>query len=484
MTRESDAGRPETGVSEFDVTRALAAFAVGIGHDALPVEVSARARTLILDTVGIALRARHDAQSTPSMLAALSALGYRQGAARVIGDPDGWTAPGAALINGALAHSLDFDDTHAAGSIHPSAPIVPAALAAAEMSGASGADTVAAIVAGYEIQIRLSIAMNPSEHYARGYHPTATCGAFGAAAAAGRLLGLDVDGMVSAFGLALSQAAGSISFLDEGAWSKPFQVGWAAHNGLVAARLAAEGFQGPKRGIDGPHGFLHAYAPEPDYAAAAADLGSRWETLAIAVKPFPSCRYSHAPMNAVAELVAANDIAEDEIQAIRIGLPKTGMRLVADPHEVKIRPSSIVEGQFSMPFLSAVTARSGTLRWDDYRAHLTDEKTRALTQKVRCAVDERCEAAFPANMAGVAVIETARGTFESFVEVPKGEPGNWPTDAEHRAKFDGLVGPYLDPQRREALASALLSLHEEASIPHVLDMTRPTGADLKAAGED
>ena len=199
---------------EFDVTRALAEFAAGISHQDLPPEVSARARTLILDTVGIALRARYDADSTPSLLKALTALGYRQGTARAIGDGDGWTAPGAALINGALAHSLDFDDTHAAGSIHPSAPIVPAALAAAEMTGADGATTVAAIVAGYEVQIRLSLAMTPSEHYARGYHPTATCGAFGAAAAAGRILGLSVDQMVAAFGLALSQAAGSISFLD------------------------------------------------------------------------------------------------------------------------------------------------------------------------------------------------------------------------------------------------------------------------------
>jgi 2-methylcitrate dehydratase PrpD len=473
-----------TNAPKFDVTRALAEFAAGIGHGALPPEVSARARTLILDTVGIALRARHDADSTPSLLKGLAALGYRQGTARAIGDGDGWTAPGAALINGALAHSLDFDDTHAAGSIHPSAPIVPAALAAAEMTGADGATTVAAIVAGYEVQIRLSLAMTPSEHYARGYHPTATCGAFGAAAAAGRILGLSVDQMVSAFGLALSQAAGSISFLDEGAWSKPFQVGWAAHNGLVAARLAAEDFKGPLRGIDGPHAFLHAYSPEPDYAAAAADLGTRWETLAIAVKPYPSCRYSHAAMNAVAQVVAANDIAEGEVTSIKIGLPKTGMALVADPHDVKIRPRSIVEGQFSMPFLTAVTVRSGALRWDDYRAHLKDPKTLDLTTKVSCEIDARCQAAFPANMAGSVRIETGRGSFEGFVEVPKGEPGNWPTEAEHRAKFDSLTGPYLSAERRDALAAALLDLDRERSITRVLDLTRPVPADLQAAGED
>jgi len=470
--------------TEPTVTRRLAEFVTGIDHAALPPEVSARARTLVLDTVGIALRARHDADPTPSLLAGLSALGYAQGSARVIGDTGGWTAPGAALVNGALAHSLDFDDTHAAGSIHPSAPIVPAALAAAEMTGADGATTVAAIVAGYEVQIRLSIALNPSAHYQRGYHPTATCGAFGAAAAAGRILGLSVDQMISAFGIALSQAAGSLEFLGEGAWTKPFQVGWAAHNGLVAARLAAEGFKGPEHGIDGPRGFLHAYAPEPDYERAARGLGQEWETMGIAVKPFPSCRYTHAPMNAVQELVAANDITPEEITAIRIGLPKTGMGLVADPHEVKIRPVSIVDGQFSMAFTAAVTVRNGRLGWDDYRAHLKDTATLDLTRKVTCAVDERCEAAFPEYMSGTATIETARGRFETFVKSAKGEPDNWPTDAEHRAKFDALVSPYLPAGRVDDLASALLNLHEQGSIAAVLEMTRPGPVDLQAAGED
>lgn len=467
-----------------DVTRLLGEFAANITLDTLPEDVAARARTLVLDTVGIAVRARHEAASTPSLLAALRALGYANGSARVIGDPDGWTPPGAALLNGAFAHSLDFDDTHAAGSIHPSAPIVPAALAAAEISGADGATTLAAIIAGYEVQIRLSLALNPSEHYTRGYHPTATCGAFGAAAAAGRALGLSGERIAASFGIALSQAAGSLEFLAEGAWTKPFQVGWAAHNGLVAARFAAEGFAAPKRGIEGKRGFLAAYAPNADPVKAVAGLGTEWETLRIAVKPFPSCRYSHAAMGAVQALRAANDITEGEVTAIKIGLPKTGMGLVADPIEAKHNPISIVDGQFSMPFLSAAILRRGTFGWDDYNGHLADPATRALTKKVTCHVDDRCEAAFPANMAGVATIETTRGTFETFVEVPKGEPGNWPSDLEHRAKFDALVAPSLAPDRAAALADALLSLHTQPSIATVLDLARPIPQAVRAAGEE
>ncbi len=468
----------------IDVTATLGAFAAGLRLEDIPDTVVARARTLVFDTVGIAVRARHEAASTPSLLAGLRALGYGHGSARVIGDPDGWTPPAAALLNGALAHSLDFDDTHAAGSIHPSAPIVPAALAAAEIAGADGATTLAGIIAGYEVQIRLSLALNPSDHYTRGYHPTATCGAFGAAAAAGRVLGLSGERIAASFGISLSQAAGSLEFLAEGAWTKPFQVGWAAHNGLVAARLAAEGFKAPARGIEGQRGFLNAYAPSADPARAVAGLGETWETLEIAVKPYPSCRYSHAAMNAVSALRAANDIADSEVTAIRVGLPQTGMGLIADPIEAKHNPTSIVDGQFSMPFLAAAVLRQGSFGWDDYNSHLGDQATLDLARKVTCAVDPRCEQAFPANMSGAVAIETARGTFESFVEVPKGEPDNWPTDAEHRAKFDALVGPCLPAEKVSALAEALLSLDEQPSIAAVLDLARPTPQVVRAAGEE
>ena len=467
-----------------DETLALARFATETTLESIPAEVQERAKTLILDTMGIAIRARHEGDATPSLMSALRSLGYGGGSAHTLGDADGWSPMGAALLNGAFAHSLDFDDTHAAGSIHPSAPIVPAALAAAEMVNADGAKTLEAIIIGYEIQIRLSLAMNPSEHYARGYHPTATCGAFGAAAAAGHVLGLSTEQMVNAFGLSQCQAAGTLEFLTEGSWSKPFQVGWAAHGGVVAATCARDDFFAPQHGVEGKRGFLSAYAPNSNPARAVADLGSVWETMNIAVKPYPSCRYSHAAMDAVKELTAANDIKPEEVSAIHVGLPVNGMAIIGEPLATKHKPSSIVDGQFSMPFLAAVTLREGGLGWDDYKEHLKDEATLALTQKVDCKLDERAEAAFPANMAGAVEIETARGSFSTFVEIPKGEPKNWPTAEEHRAKFDFLVSPRLSADKSGALAEAVLSLETQASMIDVLELSRPAPAALLAAGED
>jgi len=185
------------------VSKVLSEFASSLTYEGLPEEVRTRSKQLILDLVGNIIRARHDAESTPSVISAMKRLGYGNGKCTVLGDADSYSAPGAAMINGTLAHSLDFDDTHSAGSIHSGAPILPAAFAVAEMVGASGKDLIVAIVAGYEIQIRLSLALVPSDHYDRGFHPTATCGIFGAAAAAGKLMGLDAAGIARAFGVAL-----------------------------------------------------------------------------------------------------------------------------------------------------------------------------------------------------------------------------------------------------------------------------------------
>ena len=204
----------------MSVTTTLSDFSAAIRLDTLPTAVVERARYLVLDLVGNIVRARHDAESTPALLSAARALGFAAGNSGVFGDAARYTPAGAAFINGVLAHSLDFDDTHAAGSLHPGAPVIPAALAAGEMIGASGADVLAAIVAGYEVTCRIALALPAGEHYHRGYHPTATCGVFGAAAAAGRVFGLSGDEIASAMGIALSQSAGSLQFLANGAWTK------------------------------------------------------------------------------------------------------------------------------------------------------------------------------------------------------------------------------------------------------------------------
>ncbi len=458
------------------ITHDLAHFVKGISYDALPAEVRERAKALALDAIGIALRARHDAESTSAMVAAVSRLGLGGGSCTVIGDGDGYAPAGAAMLNGTLAHSLDFDDTHASASLHPSAPIVPAALAAAEMSGADGKALIAAVVAGYEVQIRLSLALDPAAHYDRGFHPTATCGAFGAAAAAGRLLQLDPAGYADAFGIVLSMSAGSMQFLVNGAWTKRSHVGHAAMCGLIAATLAREGYRGASDAIEGKWGFLHAYAPAADAAKAVDGLGSRWETLKIAVKPYPSCRYSHAALDGILALAREHGIKADDVEEVVVGLPEPGWKLIGDPEAAKQAPKSVVDGQFSMAFCAAVVLRNGAFVWDDYARCLGDPAILALCKKVHAQIDPKVQADFPAEMGGSVRLRTKRGVFETHVRVPKGEPANFLSAAELRAKFDGLVAPYLSARRRDELANALLALEQIRDVGALLRLTRPDAA--------
>lgn len=461
------------------ITHQLSQYVSSLKYADLPEQVVSRTKLLVLDTAGIALRARHEADSTPVMIAAIHRLGFGKGNTSVIGDEASYVAPAAAFINGALAHSLDFDDTHAPASIHSSAPIVPAALAAAEMCGAHGKELIAGIIAGYEVQIRLSLALVPKDHYDRGFHPTATCGTFGAAAAAGRILGLSAQQQVSAFGLCSSQAAGTMQFLVDGAWNKPFQVGYAAMNGLISACFAGEGYRGTKQAIEGRAGFLRSYAPDPIPEKAVEGLGEHYETMGLAVKPYPACRYSHAALDALIELRETHQLQTDEIERVEIGLPRTGWNIIGNPVEDKQRPQNVVDGQFSMPFCAAVVLKQGSLGWDDYARYLGDPEILALCQRVWPMVDPQAEAEFPKNLSGVVRVHTKRGDVERFVCVPKGEPDNFLTLEELRAKFDGLVGHHLSIEKRDQLAEALLQLDQTEDISVLLGLSRPGASAAK-----
>jgi 2-methylcitrate dehydratase PrpD len=454
------------------ITATLSAYTATIGLDKLPPEVVQRARSLVLDLAGSIIRARHDAESTPSLLAAARALGLGAGNNTVLGDSARYTPAGAAFLNGALGHSLDFDDTHAAGSLHPGCPVIPAAFAAGEMVGASGAEVLAAIVAGYEVTCRIALALPAGEHYQRGFHPTATCGAFGAAAAAARVFALDADATASAFGIALSQAAGSLQFLANGAWTKRFQVGWASMSGLAAATLAREGFKGADEALEGRHGFLRAYAPSPDPERAVQGLGKEFELMATAVKPYPSCRYGHAGIDAALALRAEHGLRPEDIDAIRLGLSRAGMLLIGEPAAEKQDPRNVVDGQFSGPFVIAVAVATGAMGWDSYLS-LQDQTVRELLPKIVCEFDPEIESQFPANMSARLTIRSHGRDFTRIVVVPKGEPSSFISDTEIRAKFAGLADAVLGADRATRLADALLTIDASPDIASIMRLASP-----------
>ena len=404
-------------------TRKLAAFSAGLRPSAVPAAVSTRVQEILLDSIGNIVRARHDpvSESTAPLLSAVDALELGAGgSSRLVGDGTRcYPAPVAALINGTLAHSLDFDDTHGAGSIHCSAPVVPAALAAAEVAGSTGEELVTAITAGFEVMTRLSLSLDPTAHYERGYHPTATCGVFGAAAACGNLYGLDEKQMESAFGIALSQSSGTLQFLVDGSWTKRFQVGYASHSGVIAATLAREGFVGPIESVEGKCGILSTMSPCADVPKASAGLGTQWETMEVAVKPYPSCRYSHAAMDGIAELRAAAGVPAGEewggVQSVQIGLPAAGMILVAEPLEKRQNPETLVDGQFSMPFLASAMLRQGSFGWADFERFLGDPGILETCKIVTPVQDDRVEPPATNNFAATVQVVTEDGALHETI---------------------------------------------------------------------
>lgn len=437
-------------------TATLAGYVAELQFDAIPPEVLARAKLLTLDFLGSTIRARRDAESTPSLLQMLQALALdRDGEATVFGDGKGWTPAIAALLNSALGHSLDFDDTHADSSLHPSAPVVPAAFAVGELVGASGRDVLTAIVAGYEVCCRLGNALDPTSHYARGFHPTATAGTFGAAAAAAKLFGLSTQQIIAAFGVSGSQAAGSLQFLQNGSWNKRYQVGAAAMNGVIAATLARNDFVGSTESVEGKHGLLVGYSDHAHPDKAVAGLGAVYETMKIGVKPYPSCRYTHAALDAIIAMRREHNLTPDQISKVEIGLHRNGITLTGDA-VTKRHPTSIVGGQFSMFFTGAVALDQGRFGWDDY-ARLGDPAVDGLADRFDVVQDDRLEIGRSHPFGARVAITTGDGVHERLYADPSGEPSSFPSDEAMRQKFMLLARPVLNGGA-ERFADAILSL--------------------------
>jgi 2-methylcitrate dehydratase PrpD len=450
-----------------DETATLAAYVADVEFQDIPHAVRERAKILTLDFLGSAIRARREAESTPALLKMLQALALDgEGKATVFGDSKRWTPAVAALLNGALGHSLDFDDTHADSSLHPSAPVVPAAFAVGELVGASGRDVLTAIVAGYEVCCRLGNALDPTSHYARGFHPTATAGTFGAAAAAAKLFGLSTQQIISAFGVSGSQAAGSLQFLVNGAWNKRYQVGAAAMNGVIAATLARNGFIGATDSIEGVHGLLVGYSDNAHPDKAVAGLGEVHETMKVGVKPYPSCRYTHAALDALIAMRREHNLTPDQIRRVEIGLHRNGITLTGDA-ATKRHPTSIVGGQFSMFFTGAVALDQGRFGWDDY-ARLGDAAVNALADRFDVVQDDRLEIGRSHPFGARVAITTDDGVHERLYADPSGEPSSFPDAQAVQQKFLQLARPVLRGGA-EKFADAILSLE---TFDHVGAATR------------
>ena len=354
--------------------------------------------------------------------------------------------------------------------------VSPAAMAAGEARGASGADVLTAIVAGNEIVTRVGMAA-PGAFHARGFHPTSICGIFGGAAAAARLAGADVATAASAFGIAGSFAGGLFAYLDDATATKPMHPAWAAHGSLLATRLATLGAEGPPGVLEGRFGVYHAFVGaakgEIDVEAQLADLGSRWETPRIAYKPYPACHFIHGSLGATATLLAELDPAE--IDDILVWIPAAGAPLVLDPAELKKAPRSDYEAKFSLQYSTAAMLVHGRVGVESYTpAAIGDERVLALAAKVRHETREYDT--YPAAFPGGVRITLADGrVLEADFPHQRGGPENPMTAAEVREKFRLNASLALADAAVEALEESVLTLEEHDDVRVVFSALAPAG---------
>ncbi|MFB6165031.1 MAG: MmgE/PrpD family protein [Haloarculaceae archaeon] len=465
----------------MSITDQYASYCAALAFEDLPDEVVERTKHLLLDTVGVSVGSIR-ADSSDAFLDGTRTRNQDGDGATVLATGERMSPEYATLVNGALAHSLDYDDTHRGASLHPGAPVIPAALAAGEEVDASGEELLTAVVAGYELTCRLGMAVNPASHYDRGFHMTATCGLFGATAAAGVVYGFDEDEFASAFGINGSQAAGSLQFLENGGWNKRAHPGFAGHNALLATAYAQEDFRAAAEPIEGVRGFLQAYSDDPDPEKATAGLGTDYELLNVGVKPYPCCRYMHAPLDALFELIDEADIAHEDVEGVTVNIASAGIDLIGDP--TNRYPQSFVDCQFSMPFgaaLALVYRDDGVETFFDAIEGGVNDDVKRIIDLTTVSEADWIEEVYPDRWPAKVTVETADGTYARQVDYARGEPENALSWEELVEKYDELTVPILGGEAAAETRAVVESL-ESRSVAELAsafaDASRqPTAAD-------
>jgi 2-methylcitrate dehydratase PrpD len=263
-----------------------------------------------------------------------------------------------------------------------------------------------------------------------------------------------------------------MQFLTDGAWTKRSHVGQAAQNGLSCAIMAGEGFKGPSQAFEGQWGYFHSYASGGNMDKAVDGLGQKFETLNLGVKPYPSCRYSHAAIDGIIELKKELGFSADDLDDVDIGLSETALNIIGYPLRDKQNPKSVVDGQFSMPFCAAVTVQSGGLKWDDYKNHLNNNDTLSLCNKIKVSPDKDAEECCPEYMSAKVKIVVKGKKHEKFIKIPKGEPENFMDDSEFISKFRSLTEPYLSNMRIDELTNLMLKIDQSNNINSIFEYSQ------------
>ena len=431
----------------MEVTKILAQFVVDSRYADIPAKIRHEATRSVLNWLGCAVGGSHH----PTIDIALSALAPFSGPAQasVLGRSERLDIMHAALINGISSHVFDFDDTHLKTVIHPSGPVASALLALAELRPMSGADFLHAFILGVEVECRIGNAVYPS-HYDVGWHITGTTGVFGAAAAVGRMLGLDVQQMTWALGIAATQAAGLREMF--GTMCKAFHPGRAAQNGMTAAHLAAKNFTSSTQAIEAPRGFAHVLATARNFDEITGGLGQSWEIALNTYKPFACGIVIHPTIDGCVQLRNEHKLAAAEIAGVALKVHPLVLELTG-----KKTPRSGLEGKFSVYHSAAVAIIHGeggeTVYSDEC---VRDPQVVELRDKVSAEVDKEMHE----DAARITIKLKDGGVLEKHVEHSIGSLYRPMSDDDLEAKFRGLAADILPAGDTDALIKLCWSVEK------------------------
>lgn len=454
------------------IAELLAEFIVHQKFDDLPRGVIEKAKHHIIDTIACIVGSSHESQGQVLLGIMKDEGGNPQSS--VFNQGYKTSVLNAALINGTLGHIFDFDDDHREGTMHPSVAVFPAVFALGEKKGISGKDLLRAYSVGLEVMIRVGEAFLGKSYY-QGFHPTGTCGVFGAAAGCSALLGLNVKQTTYALGLAGSFAAGTLEWRTEGSWQKPLQAGHPAMCGVLAALLAEKNYIGARTIFDGPDGIIRAFSYKDtyDYGRITGKIGTKWEMMDTSIKVHACCRFGAPVADSALDLYRQGVRARD-VNQIVARVSDFTIRVLCTPPEKKFRPVTHVDAQFSLPYTAAVALcknRAGIYEFKEEA--LNDREVLDLADKVIWELDPAAEAVYPKAYPATLVATLHNGqTFNAHVDYPKGDPENPASIDEIIGKFHILTQPFFNATRREHIIRALKGIEAIDSITEISDLLR------------
>ena len=457
-------------MENLDYSRILSDFCANLRYEDIPDSTIGYTKLLLIDYFAAAIAGcRINKVFNSALESAVFPMGGKP-ESQVLYHRLKLPAPLAALMNGAYSHGADMDDGHKASLGHPACATMPAVMALAETLPASGKDVLKAIVIGYEFMVRLSAAVMPAHLRKRGFHSSATAGTVGATMACASLMKLDPEKTYYALGLGCTQASGLMLLSESGQSMKPLNPGKAAFSGILAARILAGGpVVGPQHPLESEKGFFRAYGEDIRYNELTDGLGTDFRIAGSYMKPYPSCRHTHAGIEAMEELHGKVDDL-DGIEAINEYTYPTAISVAGRPENHF--PTSADGAKFSIAYTACCALVNGSFGLDDLeRAGNCDARITGLSRKFHMIPDESKEdIARGVRGCTIEIIMKDGRRFTKDVAVPKGDAETPMSLDDMRAKLAACAGDFIPGERQEEIVSAVLGLDRRESFAGFMDM--------------